>query len=136
VATGARNTPVGTLQRILGLLAVVENDGLPFLARVALEALVTVSSAVNVILAMTCDTVTGHVLVPVSRMTQEAGNLLVSSDQAEPGLVVIETGFSPSGFPVALVTLLPQFAVMDIVRFVATMAAYGSLPVFLLLFMA
>jgi hypothetical protein len=126
VATVATSVLVFAFQRELRLFVMIEVRAFPTLGGMTLLALDAIFAAVDIVETVTVNTQNWCVLVLPLNVAEITAHFLVLAGQFVLGFTMVEAGLAPFFFAVALVALLAEFFLMDILLFVARITtAFG-----------
>jgi hypothetical protein len=134
MATDAFGSKVLALQCEFGVSIVVESEVFPdagCVAAFALFAKLSLVSLLIIVLAVTGNTGSWRLTIPVRLVTFSAFHIDVFSCQWKAGSVVIELGLFPTALGVATLALHTQGALVHIILPVARFAIAGGTAVFL-----
>ena len=116
-------------QRVIGILVMVEGRMTPFFHLMTLLAFFTEAIRVDVFYRMTTDTLFRRIFVVVLEVAGVTGRLAVRKLELEVGLVVIESGFAPVFWRVALGAVFAQFSRVRIVFGMTAIATRFGIPI-------
>ena len=114
----------------------IEDEILPLFFIVALSALLTVSSGVNVIDAMAGDAFRRYVFVAFVGMTAVAGGFFMFAVQRKFGFIMVKAAGLPCLYAVALAAFRSQTFPVRVILVMAVVAYRGCFTEFIALLMA